>query len=84
MGTKKPIEAEYVTFPQVARRLGRSARWWRRKGAEGCFPAYSGDGSRPLVKLSEAEGWLRSTRVPISNHARARVEEILDREAAAT
>lgn len=59
-------------------------RWWRRKGAEGRFPVYLGDRSRPLIKFSEAEDWLHSTRVPVTDHAARRVEEVLDREAEAT
>ena len=83
MAPKDRIRPEYGTLPEAARRFSIGLKKLRRRGAEGCFPVYTGETTWPRVKFSEVEAWLRSTRIPVSNHARARVEERLQHEAQA-
>lgn len=80
MAPKGPDQPEYITIPEASRRLGIGLRSLRRRAREECFAVYSADSAWPRVKLSEVEGWLRSTRVRVSNHVRARTDEILERE----
>ena len=79
-----PAQRIYGTLPEASRRYGIGLKKLRQRAAEGAFPVYSGETAWPRVKFAEVEEWLRSTRVPITNHATRRVEEILDREEATT
>jgi hypothetical protein len=81
MASKDPIQPEYGTFPQAARRLGMGVKRLRRRGAEGRFPVYTGETAWPRVKFAEVEAWFRSTRIPVSDHAAQRVDERLQHEA---
>ena len=74
------VQRTYGTLPEASRRFGIGLKKLRQRAAEGCFPLYTGDTSWPRVNFAEVEGWLRSTRVPVTSHARSRVEEVLARE----
>ena len=80
MDRENPTQTEYGTYPQASRRFNIGVRRLRAKGRDGCFPVYGGAGSWPLLKFSEVERWLRSTRVAPTDHATKRVDEILKRE----
>ena len=80
MNAKEPIKAEFGTLPQAARLFGIGVRRLRRKADEGAFPLYSAGSAWPRVKFTEVESWLRSTRIPVTDHAAQRVDEILERE----
>ena len=80
---KDRIQPEYGTLPQAARRFGIGLKRLRLRAAEGCFPIYTAESTWPRVKFAEVEDWIRSTRVPVTNHARARVEERLAHESRA-
>ena len=83
MSRKTPkdlVQAQYGTYSQASRFLGVGEKWLRKRGAAGAFPVYTAETKRLRVKFSEVEGWFRSTRVPVTNHAHGRVEEVLARE----
>ena len=80
MATQDPIKPEFGTLPQASRVFGIGVRRLRQKADEGAFPLYTGDSAWPRVKFAEVEAWLRSTRVPVTKHAAARVDEVLERE----
>jgi len=44
------------------------------------IPLYSAGNSWPRVDAAEADAAIRRTRLPTTDHARARVEEIIDAE----
>ncbi len=78
----EPVQRTYGTLPEASRRFGIGLKKLRQLAAKGAFPVYSGETAWLRVKLSEVEAWLRSTRVPITQHACQRVEEVLAREEA--
>lgn len=78
--SNSPVQRTYGTLPEASRRFGIGLKKLRQRATEGCFPLYTGGTSWPRVKFAEVEAWLRSTRVPVTQHARQRVEEILARE----
>jgi hypothetical protein len=80
MATINRIQPEYGTLPQAARRFSIGLKRLRQCAVEGRFPVYTGETAWPRVKFSEVEAWLRSTRISVSDHARSRVDEILERE----
>ena len=75
-----PVQRTFGTLPEANRRFGIGLKKLRQRAAEGAFPVYSGETAWPRVKFAEVEEWLRSTRVPVTDHARSRVDEILARE----
>ena len=75
-----PVQRTYGTLPEASRRFGIGLKKLRQRAAEGAFPIYSGETAWPRIKFAEVEEWLRSTRVPITQHARSRVDEVLERE----
>ena len=77
-----PVQRTYGTLPEASRRFGIGLKKLRQRAAKGAFPVYSGETAWPRVKFAEVEEWLRSTRVPVTTHARTRVNEVLDRERA--
>ncbi len=83
MAKTDSIQVEYGTINQAARRFGTGAKRLRTLAAAGAFPMYDLGTAWPRVKFSEVETWLRSTRVPATDHAAKRVDEILEREGAA-
>ena len=72
-------EPEFWTIPAAARRLGIGGRVLRGGIDSGGIPVYR-VGSWPRVRLAEVRHWIEAQRVPITNHARARVDELLKRE----
>jgi len=70
----------FGTIRQAARRFGLGEKLLRRIVKAGAIPLYSAACNRPRVAFSEVERWLRSTRMPVTPHAQARVAEILERE----
>lgn len=72
---------EYATLPRAAEHFGIGLKTLRRLVAAGDVPSYSAGTSWPRVKPSEVEAFIRSTRVRVSDHSRARVEERLAHEA---
>jgi hypothetical protein len=77
-----PVQRTYGTLPEASRRFGIGLKKLRQRAAENAFPVYSGETAWLRVKFSEVEAWLRSTRVPITQHACQRVEEVIAREEA--
>ena len=72
----------YVTIPQVSRLLGISMKRLRSAARDGAFPVYDVGTSWPRVRVSEVQRWIESTRVPVTDHAAKRVDEVLEREEA--
>ena len=72
---------EFVTIPQVSRLLGISPRRLRLALKDGAFPTYDVGTTWPRVKVCEVQRWIESTRVAPTDHAAARVDEVLEREA---
>ena len=77
---KTGAEPEFCTIPSAACRLGVGVKQLRRACAAGEIRQFS-VGSWPRVRISEVRRWIEAQRVPTVPHARARVEEILAREA---
>lgn len=74
---------EYLTFPRTKREYGLGIRTLRRLAfTERAFPVYTFGTTWPRIKRSEFEAWIRSTRIPATDHASARVAEVIAREAA--
>lgn len=73
---------ELLTVPELERRTGIGAKRLRRAIRAGELPAYTAASTWPRIYWPEFLSWLRSTRVRPTDHARARVAEVLDREAA--
>ena len=71
---------ELLTLPEAHRCYGIGLKTLRREAARGSFPVYAAGTHWPRVRRSEFDAWLRSTRVRVSDHARARVQEVLARE----
>ncbi len=78
----EPVQRTYGTLPEASRRFGIGLKKLRRHAAKGAFPVYSGETAWLRVKFSEVEAWLRSTRVPVTQHACQLVEEVIAREEA--
>jgi hypothetical protein len=74
------VQRTYGTLPEASRRFGIGLKKLRQRATEGCFPVYTGDTFWPRVNFAEVEAWLRSTRVPVIEHACQRVEETLTRD----
>src|SRR5258706_11329625 len=69
------------SIARAAARFGLGARVLRAAIKRGDVPAYSAGTKRLRVFFADVERWLRSTRVDPTEHARRRVEEVLEREA---
>ncbi len=80
MPEKARIEPRFPTIPQWARSRGFSPKTARRMIRELAIPLYSAGNSWPRVDAAEADAAIRRTRLPTTDHARARVEEIIDAE----
>ena len=72
----------YVTIPRASRLLGISAKRLRVAVKDGAFPVYDMGTAWPRVRVSQVQRWVESTRVPLTDHAARRVDEVLEREAA--
>ena len=71
---------ELLTLPALAREYGMSVKRIRREAKLGSFPVYSVGTCRRHARRDEFTRWIQSTRVPVSQHAVRRVEEVLERE----
>lgn len=80
MRTEPTHSDPFPTIPQAAKRLGIGRRQLKRATEVGDVAVYQ-VGGWPRVRWSEVLRWIESQRVPVSNHARARVEERLQHEA---
>jgi excisionase family DNA binding protein len=69
----------FPTIPQAAKRLGIGRRQLNRAIDAGDVAVYQVGGWR-RVRWESVIRWIESQRVPVSNHARARVDEVLERE----
>jgi len=74
---------EYVTLPAASRSTGVPVKRIRRAVQRGGVPAFDLDSAWPRVRLRDVIAWIESTRVRPTEHARRRVEEVLEREARA-
>jgi len=80
MARSAAYSPEYLTIPQAARRFGLSPKTLRRLAREGEFPVYSLGTGWGHVRVTELETYFRSTRIRSTDHALARVEEVIDGE----
>lgn len=80
MSTKIRPSPRYGSIPAAAREFGLGVKLLRRKARERAFPIYHADTGRPRVCFAEVEVWLRSTRVPVTHHAAARVAQRIEHE----
>ena len=71
---------EFLTLPQAARHFGLGLKLLRAAAKRGEFPLYDAQTHRRRAHRDEIERWLRSTRVRPTDHARARVDEVRNRE----
>lgn len=73
---------DYLTLPDAARRLRVSRDTLRAAIRAGDLPAYRISGRWWRVSRDELDRWVRSHRATPTAHARARLAEVLTREAA--
>ena len=71
---------KFATIPQAAKRIPCSPKVLRRARDRGELPVYRLGDRWERVFWPEVVAWVRSKRVPITSHARARVDEVLERE----
>ena len=81
MSNRFPDKKVNGTLPKIARVNDVSVRTIRKWAAEGRFPTYKPEGARRLAKYADVEAYIRSQQVPVTDHARSRVDEVLAREA---
>ena len=70
---------ELMSKPAAARRAGVGCRQLDRAVKVGSVPVFQ-IGGWPRVRWRDVLRWIESQRVPPTDHARARVAEIIDRE----
>jgi excisionase family DNA binding protein len=73
-------ERSLVTVHQAARRLGLAPRRLRVAVRRGELPGYRPGDRTVYVRWPEVLSWLRTQRVPSSDHARIRAAEIISEE----
>jgi hypothetical protein len=78
----RPDHPDPDTANGLARRYRVAPRVIRQAIKKGELPAYYMGTSWPRVFDSDFKAWIRSTRVPVTSHARARVAELLEQEGA--
>lgn len=71
----------HVTIRAAARIVGIGEHPLRAAVARGDVAIYCAPGTWPLVAVDDVVRWLRSHRAAPTDHARARVAEVLRREA---
>ncbi len=73
-------DPKFQTIPRYAKSRGFSPKIVRRMIRELGIPLYCAGNAWPRVEASEADAAIRRTRLPTTDHARARVEEVIDGE----
>lgn len=73
-------DPKFQTIPRYAKSRGFSPKIVRRMIRELGIPLYCAGNAWPRVDAAEADAAIHRTRIPSTNHALARVEEVLDRE----
>ena len=73
----------FPTIPNAAKRVPCSPRILRDARDRGELAVYRLGDRWQRVFWPEVVAWIRSRRIPVTNHARARVEEVLERERSA-
>ena len=74
-------DRELLSLNRAAQRLGLARRRLRAAIQAGELPGYQPGERTVYVRWSELLRWLRTLRVPSSNHARDRAAEIVAEEA---
>jgi predicted DNA-binding transcriptional regulator AlpA len=69
----------FVSIPEASRLSGIGLPQFRRAISAGDLAAFEVGGWK-RVRWSDVVRWIESQRVPVTNHARSRVDEILERE----
>ena len=81
--TSPDQQDQYPTIPKAAKRIPCAPRVLRRARDRDELPVYRLGDRWERVFWPEVVAWVRSKRVPITNHARQRVDEVLQREGSA-
>jgi len=79
--TETDTAPTHGTIRAVARRVGVGETTLRRVIRAGEIPIYRPAGAWPLIAVADVVRWLHAQRAEPTAHARARVAEILEREA---
>ncbi len=77
----RPPVTDWLTLPEAARRLRLSRNTLRAAIRDGGLPAYRISGRWWRVSRGELDRWVRRHHATPTAHARARVAEVLAREA---
>lgn len=80
MARLSPHDTDFPTLPGAATRARIGPKTLRRAVRRGELSLYHPEGSYPRLHWPEVVAWLRAQRVPSSDHAEARLREVLERE----
>jgi len=79
MASETKTDAELMTVPAAARRLGITAKVLRRSVRSGALPTYTAGGSWPRVRPADLAAFVASTRVAPRENARSVAASMTDR-----
>jgi excisionase family DNA binding protein len=80
MAQSDPDSPQLLSLRRAARATGLSRSMLRRAIAEGELPAYRPGRRTLFVRLSDVQSWIGGHAVRQTDHARARLAEVLDEE----
>lgn len=81
MARRLPVNCDFPTIRGAAKRLGIGEKPIRAALRRREILPVSIPGTWPRVAWADVEAWARSKRAPATDHAAARVAEVLEREA---